>query len=352
MQLTRSLRNVGARYVEKVRLLDYWKVNDEVLAREFPRSRFVLMVDKRPLIYRNRPSPELAVFDYPDLRKRLGDYGVTFDLRHSCLLDAVPTNDDMFTPLFGVAVTTEDPPEDSPIQKNDVIRELGNCLEGKFIEMRIAMLTMNCERQRCLLATFQSLSRWSRIYLRCPKCAAALKMRVSKSGAACNSCKRVYYPTFSPVAITLIRDPTDQHCLLVRHKGSANGIFTCVAGFASTGETMNDCARREIAEEVGIDVISITSLGMSQPWPMPDSSLMLAFEAVANMSDPIDTSPDELETAQWFTREQVREALTRTIEDPTLKGLPKSIEERQVFRYIPPLGAIAHQIIRNWVERV
>ena len=92
---------------------------------------------------------------------------------------------------------------------------------------------------------------------------------------------------FSPVAITLITDPTDEFALLVRHKGSVNGVYTCVAGFAHSGETIADCAKREIAEEIGVEAKSIRSLGLSQPWPMPDSSLMCAHHAVCNMGDEV-----------------------------------------------------------------
>lgn len=50
---------------------------------------------------------------------------------------------------------------------------------------------------------------------------------------------------------------------------------------------MAECARREIAEEVGIEVDSIRSLDMSQPWPMPDSSLMIAHVAVAKIDQKV-----------------------------------------------------------------
>ncbi|PIO65418.1 hypothetical protein TELCIR_12914 [Teladorsagia circumcincta] len=61
------------RYVERVRLLDYWSIQDSALASEFRRSNFVLMVDQ--------------------LQKKLGDYGLSFDSSNSCLLDAVDHND-------------------------------------------------------------------------------------------------------------------------------------------------------------------------------------------------------------------------------------------------------------------
>jgi NAD+ diphosphatase len=32
-------------------------------------------------------------------------------------------------------------------------------------------------------------------------------------------------------------------------------MFSCVAGFVDMGETLFDCARREVAEEIGLDIL-------------------------------------------------------------------------------------------------
>ncbi|CAD6190808.1 unnamed protein product [Caenorhabditis auriculariae] len=340
----------GAAYVEKVKLLDYWKLQDSALQSEFPRSRLLLMVDKRVLVQKVDGDIKMIENGVSELRKKLGDYGLIFDQSHSCLLDAVPGPQNDLIPLFGTSIDAAEMPDDSPISKTDILGELGGSLGGKFTSLRTAMLAMNDERQRLLLAKFQSLSRWSSIYRRCPKCAAALKMRVSKSGAECVTCQRVYYPTLSPVAITIVTDESNENCLLVRHRGSANGVFTVVAGFAHTGESLAECARREIAEEVGIFAHLVQQLNMSQPWPMPDSSMMVAHRAVADRNQEVVVCPDELETAQWFSRDQVRKALETTVADPFLKGLPRTLDDRQRLHYIPPRGAIAHAIIRDWVQ--
>ncbi|PAV63902.1 hypothetical protein WR25_03276 isoform B [Diploscapter pachys] len=328
------------------------------------------MIDKKPLIVDAEDGGmTLMVNSHAELKRKLGDYGLVFEPANSCLLDVVPNaaNKD-FVPLLGTSVRTVEPPEDSPVKREDVMKMLATTLGGRFMDLRMAMLTLAEERQRNLLATvrliffslrvlckerilqFQSLMRWADIYRRCPKCGTALKMRLSKSAAECTYCVRVYYPTFSPVAITLITDPTDEFALLVRHKGSVNGVYTCVAGFAHSGETIADCAKREIAEEIGVEAKSIRSLGLSQPWPMPDSSLMCAHHAVCNMGDEIDVCFDELESARWFSREEVAKALKRTIEDPMLRNIPRDMAQRQELVYIPPQGAIAHRLIKLWAE--
>ncbi|EYC39958.1 hypothetical protein Y032_0635g921 [Ancylostoma ceylanicum] len=319
------------RYVERMRLLEYWGIKDTALTSEFRRSQFLVMIDRKPLVRRKGSSIQLPSHSYPELQKSLGEYGFLFDTSNTCLLDAIdgPNNE----------------------VKDDVLRELGRCLDAQFVDIRTAMLGISSERERNILAKFQSLSKWSRTYLRCPKCGAPLKMRVSKTGATCHTCPQVYYPTCSPVAITLVSDPTDSHALLVRHKGSPPAMYTALAGFAQPGESLDECCRREVAEEVGLPVSKVMSLNRTQPWPMPNSSLMCAYYAVADMSLKIDACPTELESARWFSREEVAAALLRTLSDPLLKGIPRDVNERQKLLYIPPHGAIAHQMIKAWVEQ-
>uniref|UniRef100_A0A0K0DG73 NAD(+) diphosphatase n=1 Tax=Angiostrongylus cantonensis TaxID=6313 RepID=A0A0K0DG73_ANGCA len=224
-----------------------------------------------------------SCYTIPELSKKLGDYGLSFDTTNSCLLDAVEHSD------------------------SEIVRaELAKTF---FLSSFM----------------FQSLIRWSRVYLRCPKCGSPLRMRVSKSAAHCVACPRIYYPTVAilqlyPVCITLLSDPTDSHVLLVRHKGSPGGVYTAIAGFAHPGESLEDCVRREVAEEVGVTVSKVVSLNRSQPWPILECSLMCAHYAVADMSMKIDICPNELEAARWYTREEVAVALQRTLDDPFLKA--------------------------------
>nr|CDJ83449.1 C. briggsae CBR-NDX-9 protein [Haemonchus contortus] len=80
------------RYVERVRLLDYWSIQDSALASEFRHSSFLLMVDRKPLVKKCEDSTKLSFHSYSELQKKLGDYGLSFDSSNSCLLDAVDQN--------------------------------------------------------------------------------------------------------------------------------------------------------------------------------------------------------------------------------------------------------------------
>ena len=144
----------------------------------------------------------------------------------------------------------------------------------------------------------------------------------------CPSCKAEHFPRTDPVVIMLVAD--GDRCLLGRQKGWPVPMFSALAGYVEAGETLEEAVRREVREEAGIEVGAVRYLA-SQPWPFP-ASLMIGCEAQA-LTDRIEIDANELESADWFTRDEVKAAL----EAPTQRlGVP------------PPL-AIAHHLIRAWV---
>ncbi|KAK6747506.1 hypothetical protein RB195_000608 [Necator americanus] len=77
------------RYVERMRLLEYWGIKDTALTSEFRRSQFLVMIDRKPLVRKKGSRIELACLSYPELQGSLGEYGFSFDTSNSCLLDAI-----------------------------------------------------------------------------------------------------------------------------------------------------------------------------------------------------------------------------------------------------------------------
>jgi NAD+ diphosphatase len=72
------------------------------------------------------------------------------------------------------------------------------------------------------------------------------------------------------------------------------------------GESLEAAVRREILEEVSVEVVDIRYAG-SQPWPFP-SSLMLGFAARVEGDQVIRPDHVEMAEAGWFTRDEVRRA--------------------------------------------
>ncbi|GMR49738.1 hypothetical protein PMAYCL1PPCAC_19933, partial [Pristionchus mayeri] len=357
----KSARRALSEYVFHTRMMDYYAQNDTAVANEFHRARFILILDRKALVSVDKETGEtkLVEMGHDELRSCLQEWGFELSLENSVFLDLQKserrrTKEGVldYEGVFGAALqSAATPPAGSPVSIDAIREEMAASLNGRFMDLRIAMLVMKEEQERNRLAKLQSLSSWAATFRRCPSCGGGLKKRESKTMAECAPCKKQFYPTFSPVAITLVRDPADTHALLVRHRGSVPGIFTCVAGFATSGESLHECAKRELAEEVGLEASSIRQLDCSQPWPMPYSSLMVGYEAVASMDDKVQVCPDELEMARWFSRSEVADALRRTEADLHLKGRPREKERWNELVYVPPQGAIAHQLIKQWVER-
>jgi NAD+ diphosphatase len=71
-----------------------------------------------------------------------------------------------------------------------------------------------------------------------------------------------------------------------------------LAGFVEPGETLEEAVRREVREEVGIEVRDLRYFG-SQPWPFPHS-LMVGFVAQLASGE---LRPDghEITDADWFS---------------------------------------------------
>ena len=90
--------------------------------------------------------------------------------------------------------------------------------------------------------------------------------------------------------------------LLARNHRFPTGRFSVLAGYVEPGETLEECAAREVCEEVGIDIENIRYFG-SQPWPFPNS-LMIGFTADYAGGE-IQLEESELAEARWFGADEL-----------------------------------------------
>ncbi|PLW20765.1 hypothetical protein PCANC_09315 [Puccinia coronata f. sp. avenae] len=104
-----------------------------------------------------------------------------------------------------------------------------------------------------------------------------------------------------PVCIMGITNSTGDSILLGRKKVWPPGFYSCLAGFIEPGESIEDCCRREVMEEAGVEVKSV-HYHSSQPWPFP-GSLMIGVIGRATENPHIRLDLDkELEDAKFFPR--------------------------------------------------
>jgi NAD+ diphosphatase len=141
---------------------------------------------------------------------------------------------------------------------------------------------------------------WDRTHRYCGQCGAATETLSHERAKRCPSCGLLSYPRISPAIIIAVvrRIEEESRILLARNHRFPTGRYSVLAGYVEPGETLEECARREVSEEVGIDIKNIRYFG-SQPWPFPNS-LMIGFTAEYAGGE-ISLEEGELADARWFT---------------------------------------------------
>ncbi len=136
---------------------------------------------------------------------------------------------------------------------------------------------------------------WRRNHHHCGRCGTLTLPKSGEFAMACPSCGLLAYPRISPAVMVLIR--RGDELLLARSPRFRPGMYSALAGFVEAGETIEQCAAREVREEVGVEIANLRYF-RSQPWPFPDS-LMIAFFADYAGGE-ITPDASEIEAADWF----------------------------------------------------
>lgn len=135
----------------------------------------------------------------------------------------------------------------------------------------------------------------------CGRCGSPNTDAKDELARHCPVCGRREYPRISPAIIVLITDTKDR--ILLAHNGKFNGaMYSLIAGFVESGESLEATVSREVWEEVRVKVRNIRYMA-SQSWPFPDS-LMIGFRATSETEQPIPDGKEILD-ARWFTRDSL-----------------------------------------------
>lgn len=157
---------------------------------------------------------------------------------------------------------------------------------------------------------------WRAAHRFCGACGGPLAEHPTEVARTCAACGRTEYPSLAPAVI--VRVEKEGQILLAQHVQRIPDLWTCLAGYVELGESLEDCVRREVKEEAGIEVDDVRYVG-SQHWPYPNQ-MMVGFTAQWQAGE-LKLQSEELSAARWF--------------DPA--DLPK----------IPPKGSMAYRLIRG-----
>ncbi|XVE54386.1 hypothetical protein DITRI_Ditri03aG0076800 [Diplodiscus trichospermus] len=246
-----------------------------------------------------------------------------------------------------------------------------------FVELRTLMVATDwadslAMSELAIAGHARALLEWHNISRFCGHCGEKTVPKEAGRRKQCSNelCKKRIYPRVDPVVIMLVIDKENDRALLSRQSRFVPRMWSCLAGFIEPGESLEEAVRRETYEETGIEVGEVV-YHSSQPWPVGPSSipcqLMVGFFAYAKSLE-INVDKEELEDAQWHSREDVRKALAfaeykkaqRTAAakvDQMCKGVEKgqslsadfNVESGELATmFFPGPFAIAHHLISTW----
>jgi NAD+ diphosphatase len=141
---------------------------------------------------------------------------------------------------------------------------------------------------------------WHLTHRYCGKCGRETENKTDERAKICPRCQHINYPRLSPAVIVAI--VKDDRILLARNRKYKGSFYSVLAGFVEPGESLEQCVRREIKEEVGISVKNVRYFG-SQPWPFPDA-LMIAFVSDYDAGE-IAVDGSEIIEAAWFSKDEL-----------------------------------------------
>ncbi|WP_166422678.1 NAD(+) diphosphatase [Paraglaciecola sp. 20A4] len=156
----------------------------------------------------------------------------------------------------------------------------------------------------------------------CGQCGSTMQKIDWEMAMHCHRCNHRCYPRISPCIIVAIRNG-DKILLAQGKPQKERNMFSTLAGFVESGETLEHAVHREVFEEVGVAVKNLRYVS-SQPWPFPHS-LMVGFLADFDSGD-IKVDGHEIIEAHWFKYDE----------------LPN----------IPPKFSIAGQLIERTIEEI
>lgn len=162
------------------------------------------------------------------------------------------------------------------------------------------------------------LTYWDMEHRYCGVCGAPMDWKTSIS-KQCTACGKEIWP--SPSVAIIVRIRRDDRILMVQSRSFRDDRYGLVAGFVETGESLERCVAREVAEETGLEISDIQYFG-SQPWPFP-FTLMVGFTANYRSGE-IKLQRQELNNGGWFGR----------------NSMP----------HIPDKASIARRLIDDWLE--
>lgn len=169
----------------------------------------------------------------------------------------------------------------------------------EYVSLRRAMMASPSH-------SFETLGRaWQLLYFYqthrfCGRCGSTMTRVDWEVAVQCFRCDHRCYPRVSPCVIVAIHRKGE--ILLAQSSRHKSGMFSTIAGFVESGESLEQAVMREVKEEVGVDIHPPKYFD-SQPWPFPHA-LMVGYIAEWKSGD-IVIDDNEISEARWFNLDEL-----------------------------------------------
>lgn len=130
----------------------------------------------------------------------------------------------------------------------------------------------------------------------CPDCGEKLIMKeIGDEGEIpyCNNCKKPLFDMFSTCIIVLVKN--GDNVLLLSQSYISTQYRNLVSGYMKPGESAEECAMREVEEEVGVKLDNLEIIGTY--WFSKKGLLMIGFMGETSQTE-VKLSP-EVDSAEW-----------------------------------------------------
>lgn len=158
----------------------------------------------------------------------------------------------------------------------------------------------------------------------CPDCGSKLELRqIGDEGDTpwCPQCQRPLFDQFSTCIIALVVNDREE-AVILRQGYISQKYGNLVSGFMKPGECAEECAQREVEEELGLRV---TELELVRTWWMEKKELLMIGFFARTTGSELNLS-GEVDAARWVP---VKEALGQ----------------------VHPEGSISHALVAAYLER-
>lgn len=228
------------------------------------------------------------------------------------------------------------------LQPNPMAVRLSHGEAGVYAQAR-TYVDWNTRNQFCAGCGLRNMSANGGCKLVCPPTNKGQPQTVpcETRGALSN----LSFPRTDVSIIVAVINHAGDKLLLGRGPKWPKRFYSCLAGFLEPGETLEECVRREVWEEAGLDIGRVI-VHASQPWPYPANIMVGCIAQVKEHKDAgtVHLGHDpELEDAQWYSFDDISTSLALAAND--YKGM-----EKQSVPLVPQPEALAWTLLESVVN--